>query len=184
MIKWALIVAGVIVLLVAIVQVVGMMIPLTHTASRSARIGQRPETIYATIIDWRSFPSWRSDLKSVRERDSTTGHISWIEVSKMGELPFELIELEAPSKVVSQIADPEHKLPFGGTWTWRIEPVGADGSIVTITENGEIRPAMFRFMARFIFGYTSTMESYLKALEKKFAQSTREGEAPAEPRIQ
>ncbi len=42
--------------------------------------------------------------------------------------------------------------------------------MVTITENGEIYNPFFRFMARFVFGYTVTMETYLKALGKKFSE--------------
>jgi len=167
--KWILIVIGVIVVLILVVQVWGMLISRTHTASRSARFNQKPETIFATITDWRSFPSWRGDLKEIRERQGEGGRTSWVEVSKMGELPLEVIELDPPRRIVTKIADPQHKLPFGGTWTWDVKPEG-EGCIVTVTEDGEVRPAMFRFMAKHIFGYTGTMDSYLKALAKKFGK--------------
>ena len=47
---------------------------------------------------------------------------------------------------------------------------GEQNAIWTITENGEIYNPFFRFMARFVFGYTATMETYLKALGKKFGE--------------
>jgi uncharacterized protein YndB with AHSA1/START domain len=170
--KWILIVIGVIVVLILIVQMWGMMLSRTHTASRAARFNQKPETIFATITDWRSFPAWRGDLKSVRERQGEAGRTSWVEVSKMGEMPLEVIELDPPRRMVSKIADPGQKLPFGGTWTWDVKPDG-DGCIVTVTEDGEIRPAFFRLMAKYIFGYTGTMDSYLMALAKKFGEDTQ-----------
>jgi hypothetical protein len=42
--------------------------------------------------------------------------------------------------------------------------------VVTITESGEIYNPVFRFMARFVFGYDSTMAGYLGALSRKFGQ--------------
>jgi len=76
--------------------------------------------------------------------------------------------MEPPRVLVARIADP--KLPFGGTWTYEITP-DAGGSRLTITENGEIYNPLFRFMARFIFGYEGTIQSYLSSLEKRLIGS-------------
>lgn len=35
---------------------------------------------------------------------------------------------------------------------------------VTITENGEVSNILFRFMSRYIFGHTASIDTYLKAL--------------------
>ena len=40
---------------------------------------------------------------------------------------------------------------------------------MTITENGEIYNPLFRFMARFIFGYDGTIRAYMASLEKRLA---------------
>jgi hypothetical protein len=63
-----------------------------------------------------------------------------------------------------RIADPD--LPFGGTWTFEITPSDS-GSDIVLTENGEIYNPLFRFMARFVFGYEGTIEQYLEDLRKK-----------------
>ena len=72
-----------------------------------------------------------------------------------------------PRKLVVRIAD--RGLPFGGAWTFDITPQGS-GSELRITEDGEVYNVIFRFMARFIFGYTTTIETYLKDLGVKFGQ--------------
>jgi hypothetical protein len=77
---------------------------------------------------------------------------------------------------VARIAD--DKLPYGGTWTWEIEET-PEGSAVRITENGEIYNPLFRFAARYVFGYSSTMEAYLRALGKKFGEESVAIEASA-----
>ena len=136
------------------------------------------DIVFAAITDWRSFPQWRKELKEVRPGSGAGGRESWIEISSMGELPLEIVESDPPRRLVGRIADPEHKLPFGGTWTYVITSDGdgggdSDGCTLTITEDGEIRPPFFRFMARFIFGYAGTLEQYHRSLAKKFGEEPR-----------
>ncbi len=52
----------------------------------------------------------------------------------------------------------------------RVRLYAEGDATLRITERGEIRSAFFRFMARFIFGYTSTMETYLRDLGTKFGE--------------
>jgi len=65
---------------------------------------------------------------------------------------------------VAHIAD--KGLPFGGSWDYRIEPVGA-GSRITITENGEVYNPIFRFVSKYFMGHTATIDKYLTALAKR-----------------
>jgi hypothetical protein len=44
---------------------------------------------------------------------------------------------------------------------------------VKITEKGEVSNVLFRFMSRYVFGHTSTIDSYLTALAKKFNESVQ-----------
>lgn len=77
-----------------------------------------------------------------------------------------LVEATPPSRYVTKIDDESQ--PFGGTWTFEIEPLGDDRSRLTITERGEIYNPIFRALARFVFGYTSTMASFLAAATDRF----------------
>jgi hypothetical protein len=88
----------------------------------------------------------------------------------MGEISMETVEMTPPRKLVSRIADP--KLLFGGTWTFEITAT-AEGSTFRITENGFVTNPVFRFLSRFVFGHTGTIESYLKSLAKKFGEPSR-----------
>ncbi|CAN5571528.1 hypothetical protein BH09PLA1_BH09PLA1_02750 [soil metagenome] len=161
----ALWIVGTLIGLIAVIVIVGMMLPQNHMATRRMQIDAPPETVFAVITNWREFPSWRSGLKSVAARESEAGRMSWIETSGQGAMPLEVIETNSPTRLVTKIADPS--LPFGGTWTWEIQP-DANGSRVTVTEAGEIYNPVFRFMARFVFGYEATMKGVLSDLERKF----------------
>ena len=133
-----------------------------------AHFNQPPEKIWEAITDAEAMPAWRKDLKSVKRLPDRDGKPAWVETSGFGDMPLYVETSEPPRKLVTRIADPN--LPFGGTWTYEIAPA-AGGATLRITERGEIRSAFFRFMARFLFGYTSTMETYLRDLGVKFGEN-------------
>ncbi|HSR42141.1 MAG TPA: SRPBCC family protein, partial [Longimicrobiales bacterium] len=92
-----------------------------------------------------------------------------------GTMTIETVEAEVPTRLVTRIADED--LPFGGTWTYELEPTGDGRTRVTITEDGEVYNPVFRFMARFVFGHTATMDTYLDGLEARMGPgSTGVGE--------
>ena len=52
-------------------------------------------------------------------------------------------------------------------------PARFDLARARIREDGEIYNVIFRFMARFFFGYTSSIETYLRDLGVKFGQAVK-----------
>jgi uncharacterized protein YndB with AHSA1/START domain len=161
--KWLLIVTSLLVAIVLLVAIIGWMLPAAHVATREGTFAASPDAIWKAITDVDAFPSWRSDVKSV-ERVAGTEKLTWIERGGSGTLTFVVDVSDAPRRLVTRIADP--KLPFGGTWTYDLSS-SSGGTVLRITENGEIYNPIFRALARFVFGYESTLTSYLDALKKK-----------------
>ena len=155
-----------VVLLVAIVFVTGMMLPKTHTASIRAHYTKPPQQVFDAIYDVEHAPSWRTGLDSVRiiARDP---RLQWQESSSFGTMTFVLDEMAVPTRLVASIADTTQG--FGGRWTYDIGPDGS-GSVVTITEDGEVYSPLFRFMSRFVFGHYRTLEQFARDLGKKFGE--------------
>ena len=167
--KWVLIAVAVLVAIVAAVAIIGAMLPKNHIASRSSHFKQPPQAIWEVIT---GPPDWRPDIRSSEKLAPRDGHRSWKEIDKHGQgITYESVEENPPLRLVTRIADP--KLPFGGTWTFEIQPEPA-GSRVAITEAGEIYDPIFRFMSRFVLGYSGSIETYLKGLHAKFGE-TAEG---------
>jgi uncharacterized protein YndB with AHSA1/START domain len=162
--KIALIIVGVLVLVVAIVIAIGAMLPREHVASRSARIARPPADVYAAIRDFESLPKWRADVQRVEMLGLADGHLRFREHASHGAVTYEVIEDVPPRKLVTRIADRD--LGYSGSWTYELTPDG-DGTELRITENGEVSNVVFRFMSRFVFGHTATMEKYLEALQKR-----------------
>jgi hypothetical protein len=151
--------------LVILTWAVGALLPRTHMASRAARFAQPPEAVWQVVSDLSGFAKWAPRVTGVTRLADQNGHPVWTMLGE-SELPLEVEELR-PYRMVTRIANP--RLPFGGTWTWEIADAGA-GCTVTITERGEIKSSLFRALARFVFGYTSNLDSYLEALGKHFGE--------------
>lgn len=130
-----------IVALFGVVALIGFFLPTAHEASRSADFDKPPAIVWALIADPNTYREWwkGADVKTV------------------------VVESTPPSKLVTKIVE---ETQFGGTWTLEITPTPT-GSRVTITERGEIYNVVFRALAKFVFGYTSTMDSFLTALKLK-----------------
>ena len=143
--KWVWRGVGFTIAVAAAVASIGYLLPVTHEASRSAEFSQPPEAVFALISNLDTYPAW------------------WPE----NDAKVEVLEASPPSRFVTRIVG---ETAFGGTWTWQIDNIST-GSRVTITERGEIYNPMFRTLARFVFGYTSTMESCLNAARVKLNTS-------------
>lgn len=163
--KWLwislLVVAGLVVLVV----VVGALLPIKHQAACRVLLRQPAAAVFAVISDPAGFPRWRPDLSAVEPLPDQDGRRCWREVSRFGPMDLRLEESVPDRRLVTRIVTKDS--PFGGTWTFRLEPRGADTEL-TITENGEVYNVVFRALSRFVFGHTATLETYLRALGTRF----------------
>ena len=162
------IVVGVIatlVLLVGIVALIGSRLPKAHVASRSIHLRQSPQQVYAVVRDFGSAPSWRADVKQMDVEAKQGGPVYFREVGKHGTVNYELVEDLPAQRMVTRIRDTD--LGYSGQWTYSFI-LENGGTRVTIREDGEVSNVLFRFMSSYIFGQTSTIDSYLTSLAKHF----------------
>lgn len=164
--RWIALVSVVVAVLALAVTLVGWRLPRAHVASRRSRVAAPPDVVWRLLTDVAAFPSWRSGVKAVTLMAPDDGRMRWVEEGPNGRVAFALDRAEPQRRLVTRIADPS--LPFGGSWTFDLLPA-PDGVEVTITENGEIYNPVFRFMARFVFGYEATMKQYLDDLQRAVA---------------
>lgn len=162
-------VVGCVILLVGIMALIGSQLPKTHIASRSILLHKPPADVYAVVRDFGSAPKWRSDLKQVEVETSQGGPVYFREVGKNDTINYELIEDVPAQRMVTKIRDTN--LGFGGQWTYTFVPENG-GTRVTIREDGEVSNVLFRFMSRYIFGHTATIDGYLGSLAKHFGEET------------
>jgi len=141
--KWILWTILSVVAVVGVIGLVGYFLPVAHVASRSVEFNKPPDVVFALIADPGSYKGWWDGA----------------------EVKSEVVERVPPSKLVTKVVG---ETQFGGTWTFEIAPTPA-GSRMTITERGEIYNLVFRALARYVIGYTGTMDSYLAAAKLKLS---------------
>lgn len=165
--RWILWIVGVLVVVVLIVVVIGYLLPQSHTAAMSAQYSAPPDSVWASITDVTAFHKWRPGVTQVEVLPDENGERGWREHAGGDVVTYRVMESDQPRRLVARIAD--QNLPYGGTWTYELAPSGT-GTRLTITERGEVYNPIFRFMSRFVFGHTSTINGVLRAL------GTRHGE--------
>ncbi|HJR61668.1 MAG TPA: SRPBCC family protein [Vicinamibacterales bacterium] len=147
--------------LVIVVVAVGYALPQNHVAARTATFALPADQVFAAIADVARYPAWRGEVTRVEV--VRTDPLQWREHSGGDVITFEVAESRPPHHFRVRIADPD--LPFGGTWTYTLAPEGS-GTRLTITEHGEVYNPIFRFMSRFVFGHTATIDRFLAQLSR------------------
>ena len=160
------VIAGV-ALLGGIAALIGSRLPKSHTASRSIVLHQSSPDIYAVVRDFASAPKWRADVKQMDVEARNGAPVYFREVGKHGTVNYELVEDVPAQRMVTRIRDTD--LGYSGQWTYTFTPDNG-GTRVTIREDGEVSNLLFRFMSHYIFGQTSTIDSYLTSLAKRFGE--------------
>ena len=178
--KWMLVAGIVLAAIILAVVVVGTLLPRDHVATVGARIPEPPDSVWRTIADVADHPTWRDGVTRVELLAPIEGKTSWREHSTNRAILMVADVAEPPRRLVTRIAD--DRLPFGGTWEFVVEPAGDNASTVTITERGSVYNPVFRFMSRFVFGHTATMDAYLRSLGRKFAGDSASSTVAVSPR--
>ena len=157
--------------LVALVALIGSRLPQSHRASVRELFRCPPAVIWRTITDVEAFPTWREGLTRVQRPPGSRRLPGVDRGGRSGKMTLVVERMEPPRLLVGRIADPG--LPFGGTWTYEIMPVSR-GQPLEITEDGEIYNPLFRFMARFIFGYEGRFAHTCRRSRSGSREPTRE----------
>ena len=140
--KWVLWTIAALAALIAVVAVIGWLLPVKHDATRNAYINRPIDRVYADISNVEAYASWLEGVEPVEVR---------------------VEEATPPSRFITRIAPGQ---PFGGTWTFTLATEGS-GTRVTIVEHGEVYNPIFRFMSRFVFGHTASMDAFLRSLANR-----------------
>ena len=135
---------GVAVAIVLIGTLVGRSLPQGHVASRTTTFHRAPDEVWAAI----------NDPTIMRARG-------------VGDVKMEVVESVPQRRLVRRIVGEKD---FGGTWTCEIVPTSS-GTVLTITENGEVYNPFFRFVSRHVVGHHRTMDGVIHHLHRLFGEA-------------
>lgn len=165
--KLILVIIAVTLAIVAVVLVIGALLPRNHVVSRSVALRRSPDEIYRTVRNFEAAPAWRLDIERVEMIPTADDRVRFREYAKHGAVTYDLVEDQPRERMATRIVDLD--LGYSGSWTYTFRPE-AEGTRVQITETGEVSNILFRFMSRFVFGQSGTIETFLVALGKKFGE--------------
>ena len=97
--RWIVLVVGGLVVLIAVVAIVGSMLPRNHVASRTLKVRRPPQDAWTAIT----------------------------QAMSTSDVPVDILESDPPRKLVSKVKDVEKM--FGGTWTVAIAPVDGGSTL-------------------------------------------------------
>ena len=155
------------VLAVLLIALIGWRLPSQHSATRSIVVKKTPDRVYAVARDFASMPKWRTDVSEVKVTESN-GRVNFREEGKHGTVNYELAEDVPGQRMVTRITDTD--LGYAGKWTYVFAAEGANTRL-TITEDGEVSNVIFRFLSRYAFGHTATIDAYLTSLGKQLGET-------------
>jgi len=147
---------------------IGTTVPLEHSATVAVDLPAAPERVWSLVRDVEGGARWRAGVTKVERLPDRDGHPAFREWNEYGTLDYAIESEEPPRRMVARILD---NADFGGTWTYVVEP-REGGSRLTLTEDGEIESPLFRFFARYVFGYDATMKGYAASLEAELGGSS------------
>lgn len=166
---WVLLGIAVLIVIIAVMAAIGAFVARDHVAGSSIVLRQSPDNVWRVVRDQDGITEWWPAMRTSVHRVRADGKDCWNQDLSGNKMTFVIEADEPPHRLVTRI-EPGPGAPFGGSWTFEIAPNGA-GSRVTVTERGWIANPIFRFLARFVFGYHRTQESYLLALGKRFGEA-------------
>ena len=152
------ILVGLLVLTGLLLYLLGRAQPERHTSRVSFAVPKPRAAVWAALTDYASMPQWWPAVKSIRFETRSDGTQLTINTDKHGQqIAFRTKEEQAPARLVREIVGDE--LPFGGTWTYEL--ANENGATrLTVTEDGFIKPPLFRAIARYFLGLDTTLKDF------------------------
>ena len=146
----------------------GASMPREHRSVVTATFKARRATVWAAITDYAAMPSWWPAVKGIRLEKLPDGtELTWNKDSHGREMAFRTGESHPNEKLVRVIVGDDQ--PFGGTWTFVLADAPSGGTQLTLTEDGFIKPPVFRAVAKWFIGLDATQNDFVANLEKHLA---------------
>lgn len=146
----------------------GSRVPVEHRAIASEVIEASQDRVWELVSDTATHPTWRTGLVSVKpieqkDLEGPEDNRCWVEWHRSLKLTFCLVEEQPKSRRVVRIAG--KNAGFSGTWTYALRPVTAHTTEITITEDGTVRPPLWRFLGYYFMGEDTNVKIFLRDLQ-------------------
>lgn len=148
--------------------IAGVCLPREHRSVVTVQLAAGRTAVWAALTDYAAMPAWWPAVKAVRTEQLADGTVlTWNRDGHGRELAFRTGEARTNEKLVRVIVGDDQ--PFGGTWTFELSETAGGGTRLTLTEEGFIKPPVFRAIAQWFIGLDTNQRDFLAHLEKHLA---------------
>ncbi len=158
------------ILAVSVILVVGALQPINHSTTVTGTIDAPPAQVFALITNIAAAPKWRHAVRSVQLLPPDNGRDRWVETldhnQKMSFLALRTDLPSAEGNALRQVRLNDPEASYGGTWTYQLTPGPTPTTtVLQITEDGFIKPWLYRFMMAHVMGMTRNLDQYMHDLQ-------------------
>jgi hypothetical protein len=159
---------GLAVLLALVVVVVGfgMTQPRHHVATTRAKYDKPPEEVWRVVSDYERWHEWNREITSVTPLPDQNGRRMIKVVGSWGTAPTALAVWNPPTQLRTEM----NAGSFSGSWTYDLRPTEDGGTLLTITEEGNVANPIWRAMMIF-HDNEASMREYHASLAKRLRAS-------------
>ncbi len=143
----------------------GARLPYNHSVSVTGVVAAPQEKVFALIADVKDGSNWRPQVKEVTTLQPDQGRDHWVEHYAYHQyMTFLAVATTAPT--LRQVKVDDARAVYGGTWTYELSPGPTPASTtLKITEDGFIKPPIYRFVMARVMGPTKNLDDYMKAIQ-------------------
>ena len=153
------------VLAASVVIAIALRLPAQTTHTRTAKLKQPPEKVFAVLADVQRMARWNRNTEKVELVPPIDGKEATRQTFKGGMVVTVITaESSAPNRLVRVLGDA--RAPFSGSWSYRITATAEGGSDVELTEISQISNPFYRLMVK-IAGPTKYMDQHLEDLSRE-----------------
>jgi hypothetical protein len=164
--RWVVIILAVLAGIVLLLVVVGLLRPKGHVARTQAKYSHPPDSLWATLADFEHWGEWNPEVKSVTRLPERAGHTMLKVIGTWGEAPTEITVWDPPRRLETQM----DAGAFRGGWTYELAVSPEGGTVLTVTERGEVDNPVFRAMMMFHDNH-ATMLAFHRALAGRLRET-------------
>lgn len=156
--------AGLALVMVAMVGTVywmGQRLPVEHRAVASGRVEAAQDAVWRLVANPATHVAWRTGVIKISAQPGEEH--CWIEAHRSMDLT--LCPLESVPERLKIVHVGGKDTRFGGTWTFALTPLSTEATEVTVTEDGFVRPPLWRFAGHYLMGEQTNVKQFVQDLQ-------------------
>ncbi|MFW7380775.1 MAG: hypothetical protein ACOH5I_18315 [Oligoflexus sp.] len=150
--------------LVGFLHFFGSRIDPHHVTTYEDTLALSSSELWSYVADIPKQVEWNEGIVKVEELQAFEGHRVWRETYHTGDsLVFYISDVVERQSFTRTIHDPQS--PFQGYWTIEIEALNDETSRIVVTEYGQIKHTILRFLAHNVMGIDTFIKSYVENIK-------------------